>query len=261
MRDSSARPQLSLAIPCYNEQEVLANTVVHLVDAFAQRQISLELVLVDNGSTDGTGRVIDELIGAGYPVVKQVVPVNRGYGHGVLCGLAACRGRFVGILHADGQVDPHDVVKVYEVAASAKSPTLVKVRRRFRMDGMRRKVISVAYNLSANILFPRLGSIDINGSPKMFPQEYLARLNLCSADWFIDPELMIKARRVGLSVIEFNVLAQMRKGGQSHVDGRTCLEFMVNLLKYRFGRGAARDARSQSAVACPAILDRVNRTA
>jgi hypothetical protein len=147
------------------------------------------------------------------------------------------------------------------VAASAKSPALVKVRRRFRMDGMRRKIISIIYNLGANVLFPRLGSIDINGSPKIFPQEYLARLNLSSTDWFIDPELIIKSRRVGLHIIEFNVLAQMRKGGKSHVGWRTCVEFVVNLLKYRFGRVARRQAPSPSAASRHAMLDRLNRTA
>jgi hypothetical protein len=141
----------------------------------------------------------------------------------------------VGILCADGQVEERDVVKVYDIAAHAKNPMLVKVRRRFRMDGLVRKIVSIIYNLGATVIFGGLGSIDINGNPKILPHEYLERMNLQSKDWFLDAEIMIKAKRLGLPVYEFNVIAQMREGGSSHVHPGTCWEFIVNLLKYRFG--------------------------
>jgi glycosyltransferase involved in cell wall biosynthesis len=124
IRDSS-QPDLSLAIPCFNEEELLANTVGRLWDVFESRGVRLEMVLVDNGSTDGTGAVIDRLIEQGLPVTKKTIAVNAGYGNGILVGLAACRGRWVGILHADGQVEPEDVLRVYEVANGSRRPCLV----------------------------------------------------------------------------------------------------------------------------------------
>jgi glycosyltransferase involved in cell wall biosynthesis len=142
-------PELSLVLPCYNEEDVLRNTVERLVGSFRQHHVALELILVDNGSTDGTARLIDQLALEDLPVVKVTVPVNQGYGYGVLRGLAHCRGRLVGFVCADGQVEAGDVVKVYQIAAHAASPRLVKVRRRFRMDGFSRKVVSICYNLLA----------------------------------------------------------------------------------------------------------------
>ncbi len=227
---------LSLAVPCYNEEESLRNTSVRLVQAFRERALAVELVLVDNGSTDRTGAIIDELIAEGLPVVKEVVPVNQGYGHGVLRGLARCRGEYVGFICADGQVEAPDVAKLYEILLNAKTPKLVKVRRRFRMDGFRRKLVSIAYNGFANLLFGGLGTIDINGNPKLFPRAYYERMNLASRDWFLDAEVMIKARRLGLPVFEMNVLGQMREGGTSNVKASTCWEFLVNLGRVRFGR-------------------------
>src|SRR5262245_15475542 len=183
------QPDLSLVVPCFNEEEVLANTVHRLVRSFGRTNTKLELVLVDNGSVDGTGQAIDRLIAEGLPVVKNVVKINEGYGNGVLSGLRSCRGQFVGFTTADGQVDSEEVVKLYELAAGAKAPCLVKVRRRFRMDGLARKLVSIIYNISINLLFGRLGSIDINGNPKILPRAFVDSMNLQSKDWFLDAEI------------------------------------------------------------------------
>ena len=231
--NDSYQPDLSLVVPCFNEEEVLANTVHRLVRSFVRTNTKLEVVLVDNGSADRTGQAIDGLIAEGLPVVKNVVKINEGYGNGVLSGLRCCRGRLVGFTTADGQVDSEEVVKLYEVAAGARTPCLVKVRRRFRMDGLTRKVVSIIYNISINLLFGGLGSIDINGNPKILPRAFVDRMNLQSKDWFLDAEIMLKAKKLNLKVLEFNVLGQMREGGSSHVRVGTCWEFVKNLIKYR----------------------------
>lgn len=226
-------PDLSLAIPAYNEAAGLEKTIEDLVEAFAAAAVDLELVVVDNGSTDGTGEVIDALVARGLPITKRTVPVNRGYGLGVLVGLRASRGEHVGSIPADGQVDPRDVVKVYRLLAEARTPRLVKVRRRFRMDGLRRKLVSIVYNALVNLLWGGLGSIDVNGTPKMFPRAYLGRMELRSTDWFLDAEILIRAKQLGLPVHEMNVLAQMRAEGASHVNSQTVFEFLGNLARWR----------------------------
>lgn len=230
-----AVPDISLSVPAYNEEEVIRSTATRLVDAFRAREIAVELVLVDNGSSDGTGALIDEMIGEGLPIRKVRIDDNIGYGYGVLRGLEACTGRYVGFICADGQVEPADVVRVYEMCAASKEPRLTKVRRRFRMDGWNRKLVSVAYNVLTAGLFGGLGSIDINGNPKVFPREFLAPMDLRSTDWFLDAEVMIKAKRLKLEVLEFNVLAQARGGGTSNVRASTCWEFLGNLARYRLG--------------------------
>lgn len=228
-------PQFSVVIPCFNEAECLRTTVTQLADALLADRIHAELVLVDNGSEDGTGLIIDELREQGLPIVKERVDRNQGYGYGILRGFEVARGDFVGLVHADGQVEPHDVIRTYQIAARSHTPRMVKVRRRFRMDGVRRKLISITYNVAANALFGGLGSIDINGNPKVLPRKYLEQMDLQSTDWFIDPEIMIKAKALGLEVFELNAFAQMRMDGVSHVQSSTCWEFVVNLLAYRFG--------------------------
>lgn len=234
--DQPTRPDLSLSIPCYNEVDCLRHTAERLIDAFHAKDVNVELVLVDNGSEDGTGAVIDKMIADGLPVVKQTVTKNIGYGYGVLCGLAASRGKFVGILPADGQTDAKDVAHLYDLLANAKTPKLVKARRRFRMDGFTRKIVSIGYNILANIVFGGLRSIDVNGTPKLFPREYMEKMQLRSTDWFLDTEILLKAKQLNLSVFEVNVFGQMREEGVSHVDGAAIRDFFVNLYRWRFGK-------------------------
>ena len=183
-------PRLSLVVPCYNEEACLRQTACELVEAFTARGIPLQLVLVDNGSRDGTGKVIDELIARALPVTKAVVPINRGYGRGILEGLKLCTAPLVGFICADGQVAAASTVEAYCLACAANGPTLTKVRRRIRQDSWKRKLISVVYNLGMQLVFGWLASLDLNGNPKMLPREHVLAMALQSDDWFLDAELI-----------------------------------------------------------------------
>src|SRR5215471_9097164 len=80
-------PEVSLVMPCYNEEAVVRYTVSRLLNAFRKAGYSLEIVAVDNGSSDRTGEIIRELAAADPAIVPHRVEVNEGYGKGVLEGL------------------------------------------------------------------------------------------------------------------------------------------------------------------------------
>lgn len=231
------RPDLSLVLPCYNEEDVIRNTSVRLIQRFHEKHINLELVLVNNGSSDNTEKIIDDLIDQGLPIVKETLKVNEGYGNGILCGLRRCRGKYLGFSCADGHVRAKDTVRLYEIVANSQSPKLVKVRRRFRQDGLVRKLVSFSYNMIANLLYGGLSSIDINGNPKILSRENFDRMNIQSKDFFLDAEVIIKAKRLGLEVYELNVMAQMREVHRaSAARPSTMWEFAVNLFVHRFSK-------------------------
>lgn len=226
-------------MPCYNEQDVIPYTIPQLVQAFAEAGHRIELVACDNGSTDRTGEIIRGFVEQGLPVVYHRIEKNQGYGHGILESFPVCSARWIGIIPADGQVDAEDAARLFEVVKHTNGLVIGKVRRRFRMDGLARKVVSVFYNVFVWSLWPRLGSIDINGSPKFIHRDVLAAMDLQSRQWFLDPEIMVKGYYLGVRVIEMNVFARMRANGLSHVRASTCVEFFVNLLRFRFGSGLA----------------------
>jgi hypothetical protein len=232
---SKEKPDLSLVMPCYNEEEVVAYTIGKLQAAFARAGIVLEIVAVDNGSRDRTGEIIASLARNNPQIVPVRVEVNDGYGGGVLEGLPHCTADWAGIIPADGQVDAEDVVRLFEAARVTNGRVLAKVRRRFRMDGIRRKLVSTTYNLFFRALWPSVRTLDVNGSPKMMRREYLQALNLQSHRWFLDPELVVKAHYIGLRVLELNVFGRMRGTGLSHVQAGTCWEFFRDLIKFRLG--------------------------
>ncbi|MGH7665488.1 MAG: glycosyltransferase family 2 protein [Gemmatimonadaceae bacterium] len=262
---ADAGPDISLVMPCYNEEEVVGYTITRLLAAFERSGYRLQIVAVDNGSHDGTGSILLDFAGRSRSVTSHRVEENRGYGFGVRSGIPLCTAPWVGIIPADGQVDAEDVVRLYESVANAPGPVLAKVRRRFRMDGLLRKLVSVSYNLFVLALWPRLGTLDVNGSPKLVRRDLLLRLALVSDGWFFDPELMIKAHALGVRTLELNVFARMRGAGLSHVRVGTCWEFFRDLLRYRFGipldrwrRGIAnespaRAARSVEPASSPAL--------
>ena len=228
-------PDLSVTIPCYNEEECLPETIPPLAEALEGAGIEYELVLVDNGSTDATSEIIDELSRRGYPIVKGIVPQNRGLGLGMRTGFELARGRIIGTLCADGQVAPRDLVRVYSSIADRKQVALAKVRRRFREDSWIRKLVSVAYNAIMHVLFPGLAGLDLNGNPKLAHREILNLMDLASDDWFLDAEIMLKARHLNIEVIEIDVPGYARAGGTSNVRIATLLEFLWNIARYRIG--------------------------
>ncbi len=230
-----ADPELSLVMPCYNEEEALPSTARDQLDTFARAGVRLQLVLVDNGSTDGTGAIIDGLVAGGAPVKKVAHANNQGYGGGILSGLHACDAEVIGYLCADGQVSAEDTLMAYRLILGREDRVLAKVRRRFRQDSFKRKIISITYNGLMQGLYGGLGAIDINGSPKLFSREVFRRMRLASADWFLDPEIIVKAHHLGLRIIEIDVEGYARQGGASNVDLGTCAEFVGNIGRYRFG--------------------------
>jgi glycosyltransferase involved in cell wall biosynthesis len=239
---------LSLVMPCYNEQECVGNTVRRLISAFEAAGHRLEIVAVNNGSTDETAEILENLA-LEFPTVRvSHVAVNQGYGNGILSGIPEARAEWVGFIPADGQVDPADVVHLFESLLTARGEVLGKVRRRFRMDGLQRKFISIAYNGLVNVFWPGVQSLDINGTPKIMRRSLLAALNLESRGWFLDPEIMIKSHYMRVRILELNAFARMRGNGISHVRTSTCWEFLRNLVDFRFSsrmREWRRQNRSQ----------------
>ncbi|MBC7789964.1 MAG: glycosyltransferase family 2 protein [Anaerolineae bacterium] len=233
-KNLTQQPNISIVMPAYNEEEIVAYTVRRLVHAFENAGYRLQLVVVDNGSRDRTGQIIKELAAEMPAVIPHRIDVNQGYGYGVTSGFPLCTARWIGWIPADGQVDAEDVVRLYEAIANTDGKALAKVRRRFRMDGLVRKIVSVGYNAFAWMLWPNLDSLDLNGVPKILPREVLQEMRVTSKQWFLDPETIIKAHYMGIRIVELNVFARIRGGGLSHVRASTCWDFFRNLLIFRF---------------------------
>jgi dolichol-phosphate mannosyltransferase len=109
--------KLSLVVPARNEAASLPSTLAALADRLAREGIDYEIVVVDDGSTDGTDRAAQEYGRANPRVVVLRNSGPHGYGRAVALGLSAFSGEAVVIVMADGSDDPADVVAYYQVLA------------------------------------------------------------------------------------------------------------------------------------------------
>jgi glycosyltransferase involved in cell wall biosynthesis len=221
-------------MPCYNEGKVLPKSIPPVLQALNGLHLPYELILVNNGSTDETGSVIDDLKNLGS-VVRVDVAQNISYSHGIRSGLERATGRIVGYMCCDGQVEPADIVRVFHAIQTQETPILVKLARTQRHDGFRRRVVTRIFNALCRIMFP-VETNDINGTPKLMFREDLQKMNLSAPTWMIDFEVMIKAEQMNLKLVEVEAPFYQRKGGKSYIRVKTLFEFLAYILKYRISK-------------------------
>ena len=155
----------SLVIPCFNE----ANNLPILMEKCKKvlENKDNEIVLVDNGSTDNSESIFKAYLNI-YPNLKIVkIENNIGYGNGILKGLKAAKGTFLGWTHADLQTNPEDALKGLEFLKN--DHTFVKGRRYGRP--LFDRIFTVFMSIFETILLGKRLS-DINAQPTIFSRKF-----------------------------------------------------------------------------------------
>lgn len=224
--------RLSLVIPCYNEARSLPQLVARCAEVVAAEP-ACEIVLVDNGSTDASPDVLAcELAGkAGIRSVR--VPVNRGYGHGILEGLRSCESDILGWTHADLQTDPMDAVRGFALFKGEHDPARLFVK------GSRygRPVADVAFTFGMSLfetLWMGRAMRDINAQPTLFPRSFMEGWRDPPEDFALDLFAYAEAKASGMNVRRFPVLFAPRQHGVSHwnVDWKAKAKFIRRTLDF-----------------------------
>lgn len=206
-------PTMSLVIPCYDEASTLP-LLIRRVEAAYGDEKDVEVVLVDNGSSDDTPAIMASL--RGHAIIRTVrVEVNQGYGFGILAGLRAARGDYLGWTHGDMQADPGDAVRALEIIRQRGVNNLyIKGRRYGRPIGDVIFTVGMAV-FEAVLLRARLW--DINAQPNIFPRAFFERIvDLAPHDFSLDLFFYYAARRQGLEIVRFPVRFGERLHGVSH---------------------------------------------
>lgn len=211
--------QFSLIVPLWNEAKNLPALVAMLEASGLHENGMAEAVLVNNGSTDDTRRLI-EGFAEEKPWIKPLhLPQNLNYGGGVYEGCRHASSDVYAYIPGDLQVSANDLAKVWEtfraLSGSGGSSLLVKGVRTKREDPLHTQVVSVVYTFLANTALG-LRIRDVNGLPKMFHRDLLGLLPPERAvDFVFDTQLILAARGAGWIIEEVPVTFHGRREGVS----------------------------------------------
>lgn len=231
-------PELSVVILCYGAREQVPHVVGPLHEELEATSVPYELILVANywpGTGDPTPAHA-EAFAREHPHVSVVArPKAGGMGWDLRSGLEVARGSMLVYLDGDGQVSTHDALVAYRRLQET-GADVVKGRREMREDGSVRTLTSLVYNLLFRLLFRTRPLWDVNGQPKGLTRGAYERLDLKTDDWFTDAEIVLKARAMGLTIVEFPVRFRQRRTPGSLVGPGTVWEFLANMAAWRLGR-------------------------
>ena len=229
-------PELSVVVLCYRSEYSIIPFIEKVKETVEKLTDNFEIILVANfieNSDDKTATIVQEIANKDA-VYKPICKPKEGMmGWDMKEGLAICRGNYLCVIDGDGQFPIENITKCYnEIKKGAYD--LVKTYRIKREDGFYRKSISKIYNFIFSILFSSIDSKDINSKPKIFTRKAYNQMNLTSDDWFIDAEIMLEVKRLGISFYEFPTEFLSLNDRQSFVKFSAILEFVKNLFLFKF---------------------------
>jgi glycosyltransferase involved in cell wall biosynthesis len=204
---------LSVFFPAYNDALSLPALIDRTFRLLPECAEDYEVIVVNDGSHDNTGEVLEELRQKHRPHMRVIThEQNRGYGGALRSGFAASGKEWLFYTDGDGQYDVDELPRLLELAGP--DTGLVNGYKLERRDPAHRIWIGNVYNLCARLLF-RIRIRDIDCDYRLIRRELLERIQLTSTSGTICVELVRKLELSGCGVVEIGVHHYERKYGRS----------------------------------------------
>ena len=203
---------LSLVIPCYNESESLP-TLIKKCEAIINENI--EVILVDNGSSDGTPEILRPFEKHNTGLRSTRVEKNIGYGHGILAGLKVAQGEILGWTHADLQTDPADVLAAYHLYERSANPSNLFVKGARTGRPMVDRIFTTGMAIFETI-FMQASMWDINAQPTLMPRSLYSAWQNTPIDFSLDLYAYYQAKKQRVEIQRIPVRFGPRAFGESH---------------------------------------------
>jgi len=203
--------ELSVFLPCYEEEGNVARTVERAVAALRERDLDrFEIIVVNDGSRDRTGAIADALAGEYDEVRVAHHAQNQGYGGALRTGFAEAKFPWVFFTDGDGQFD---LAEIDGFLTAADDAEVVIGYRLQRADHFGRRVNTWLWSLAVRTLF-RLRVRDIDCAFKLLSRRALDEVGpLTASGAVISTELLVGVRRAGIPILEIGVHHYPRQAG------------------------------------------------
>lgn len=202
---------MSLVFPMFDEEANVGPLLESALALAPRLADEFELIVVDDGSRDGSAEVVRSIQRRDRRVRLLQHPQNRGYGAALRSGLRAARGDLVFFSDADLQFDLREIERLlahtdeFDIVAGFRSP---------RRDPFGRRVLAAGWGAIVRALFG-LRIRDIDCAFKLFRRPVLDALEVASIGAFVNTEILVRARRAGFRIREVPVSHHPRRAGRA----------------------------------------------
>lgn len=206
---------ISIIIPALNEEKNLEPLVTEIIDYFSSKHIPYEIIIVNDGSSDNTGKSADALASK-YKNISTIHHVqNKGYGKSLKDGFNASRHEYLFFTDADRQFKINSLDAFLPLMKEEIADMIIGYRID-RKDNLLRKFLAWCFNQMVRVIFS-LDYKDIDCAFKLFKKEAFRSLEIKSDDFLFNAELLAKARIKQLNIIQLGVEHYPRFQGKSTI--------------------------------------------
>ncbi len=216
-------------MPALDEEENIELAVCRAYNALRKYAAEFEIIVVDDGSTDGTQAVLDNMKD-NMKCLKMIRHErNMGYGAALRSGFAAAELEYVFFTDSDNQFDPGELALLLPHAHKF---DFVIGYRKNRADSWIRLFLAKGFNLLVRLLFG-LKVRDVDCAFKLMKRSVLDALTLESDDYLINAEMLGRARAKGFSIRQVPVTHYPRRAGKSKIEAGDIKRTFLRMLRIK----------------------------
>jgi glycosyltransferase involved in cell wall biosynthesis len=206
---------ISAVLPAYDEEENIEKATRDMAAVLGSLDLrDWEVIIVDDGSKDRTGEICDRLVAEDPQHIRVFHHrPNRGYAEALKTGFTSARHQLIFYTDSDNQFDVKEMKRLLPLIEDA---DIVCGFRIYRFDPLTRLILSWGFNLLVRIMF-RINVRDIDCAFKLFRRGVFDKVAIESKKFFVDAEVLAKAKYYGFRLVEIGVRHYPRPAGRSTV--------------------------------------------